>query len=680
MRVLGRCIAAGLALPRQEARALVPVVRDGARRGGGRVRRRHVAVGLRRLSRSSTPLPAPLAGPRRRRRGGLDDHAVDAAGEPRRRRASRARVRRGRRIGGRTLVVAAALVPALARRRCGAERAAARAARASAAATSRARACRHPWLDREVPGRARRLRDARERHRARPHRARATGRRTTRPACATGSTSSRRSTTAAASPTRCPEWAGHARLRRRPEDRRAPAAGGRAPRRGEDFRHSYPHCWRCKNPIIFRATEQWFIGMERERAARAGARRDRSRALGPGLGPRAHPRHDRDAPRLVPVAPARLGRADRRALLRGVRRAVLASRGALRARGRRSSSARARTPGSRGRSAELVPPGHALRAAAAARRSGARPTSSTSGSTRACSWSAVVEQRAELGGRADLYLEGSDQHRGWFHSALLTGVAVDGRAPYDTVLTHGFVARRRRAGRCRSRSATSSRPSEVIKRHGAELLRLWVAAEDYRERRAASRRRSSASCVEAYRRIRNTARFLLEQPLRLRPGARRACRTPQLPELERWALHRTHALAERVPRGLRGLRVPRHLPRAQQLLQRRPERALPRRAQGPALLRAGRRPGAARDADGRCTRILDVLVRLMAPVLSFTADEVWSFVPGGDASRERLPRRLRRRRRPTWRDDALAARFERLLAVRGAGHEGDRGSAAGRAW
>src|SRR5262249_40038044 len=95
------------------------------------------------------------------------------------------------------------------------------------------------------------------------------------------------------------------------------------------------------------------------------------------------------------------------------------------------------------------------------------------------SWSAVVEQRSELGGRADMYLAGSAQHRGWSHSSVLTAVAVEGRAPYDIVLTHGFLLDG--AGRKLSKSqGTDIPPGDVIDRHGAELLRLWVAAEDYR--------------------------------------------------------------------------------------------------------------------------------------------------------------------------------------------------------
>src|SRR2546425_759400 len=160
------------------------------------------------------------------------------------------------------------------------------------------------------------------------------------------------------------------------------------------------------------------------------------------------------------------------------------------------------------------------------------------------SWKAVVERRPELGGRADLYLEGSDQHRGWFHSALLTGVAVERRAPYDIVITHGFFVDG--SGRKMSKSLGNAiAPEEILKRHGAELLRLWVAATDYREEMRISEE-ILGGFVEAYRRVRNTARFLLGNLYDFDPAGD-AVAVERLPELERWALHQTHALAELAP-------------------------------------------------------------------------------------------------------------------------------------
>jgi isoleucyl-tRNA synthetase len=275
------------------------------------------------------------------------------------------------------------------------------------------------------------------------------------------------------------------------------------------------------------------------------------------------------------------------------------------------------------------------------------------------SWSAVVEKRPELGGRADMYLEGSDQHRGWFHSALLTRVAVAERAPYDVVLTHGFTLDGQ--GRKMSKSAFNSvAPEQMIKKYGAELVRLWVAAEDYREDVRISDE-IFATLAEAYRRVRNTIRFLLSNLYDFDP-ARDAVAHARLPEIERWALHRTHALGVRVRHAYESCEF--HLiyhalnnfcavdlsalyldVRKDRLYCERP--ASPERRATQTALHA----------------ICDALVRLMAPVLSFTAEEAWAFVPGAGKAESVFLAGL-----PecpdAWNDPALAARFEKLLAVR----------------
>ena len=123
------------------------------------------------------------------------------------------------------------------------------------------------------------------------------------------------------------------------------------------------------------------------------------------------------------------------------------------------------------------------------------------------SWAAVLEPNPALGLPADLYLEGSDQHRGWFHSSLLTAVGTRGDAPYKGVLTHGFVVDGE--GRKMSKSLGNViAPQEVMDRYGAEILRLWVAAEDYRDDVRLSED-ILKQLAEAYRRFRNTARFML---------------------------------------------------------------------------------------------------------------------------------------------------------------------------
>jgi isoleucyl-tRNA synthetase len=430
----------------------------------------------------------------------------------------------------------------------------------------------------------------------------------------------------------------------------------------ETFVHSYPHCWRCKNPIVFRATEQWFVRID---GALPGGGTLRERALAEIDRVRWVPAWGRE--RIRNMIATRPDWCVSRQRAWGVPVVAVFCEGCgdplfsealcehvATLFERESADAWFTRP-----AADLVPPGTRC-----GRCGGGtfRPETDIldvwfdSG----VSWMAVVEPRADLG-HADLYLEGSDQHRGWFHSALLTGVALAGRAPYDVVLTHGFLLDG--AGRKMSKSLGNViAPDDVIKRHGAEILRLWVAAEDYREDVRVSQE-ILGQVVEAYRRLRNTIRFLLSNLWDFDP-VRDAVAPPALAALERWALHRTHALVERVRAAYEEYEF--HLiyhalnnfcsvdlssfyldVRKDRLYCERPASAERRGTQ--TVLHA----------------IADALVRLMAPVLSFTAEEAWGFMPGGErpgsvflAGMPEAP--------AAWRDEALAGRFERLLVVRAA--------------
>jgi isoleucyl-tRNA synthetase len=463
-----------------------------------------------------------------------------------------------------------------------------------------------------------------------------------------------------------PEWAGLRVFDADPKIvERLRAAG--ALLAAEDYVHSYPHCWRCKSPIVYRATEQWFMALDaplplpgeeppatlREKALAEIERiswipkwgRDRIHGM---ISTRPDwclsRQRDWGVPIVALFCDACGAEYASRALCEHVA-AIFEREGA---------DAWFTRP-----VADLVPPG--TRCARCGATEFRRETDILdvwfdSG----VSWSAVVEQRSELGGRADMYLEGSDQHRGWFHSSLLTAVAVEGRAPYDIVLTHGFLLDG--SGRKMSKSQGNDiPPGDVIKRHGAELLRLWVAAEDYRGDVPVSEE-IFGQLVDAYRRLRNTARFLLSNLYDFDP-ARDPVPYGSLPELERWALHRTHALARRVRAAYEAyeFHVVYHalnnfcsVDLSALYLDVRKDRLYCERPDGPER----------RATQTALHAVLDTLVRLMAPVLSFTADEVWGFLPGATeasvflAGFGELP--------TAWCDEALGSRFERLLAVRAA--------------
>jgi isoleucyl-tRNA synthetase len=425
----------------------------------------------------------------------------------------------------------------------------------------------------------------------------------------------------------------------------------------EDYPHSYPHCWRCKHPIVYRATEQWFVSMDATGLRTAALREiDRVRWIPEWGRDRIHGmiasrpdwclsrQRDWGVPIVALFCEACGAEHASRALCDHVA-AIFEHEGA---------DAWFTRP-----IADLVPPG--TRCARCGGEGFRRETDILdvwfdSG----VSWSAVVEPRPELGGRADMYLEGSDQHRGWFHSSLLTAVALEGRAPYDVVLTHGFTLDTDRQKMSKSRGNALG-PADVIERHGAELLRLWVAAEDYRGDIPVSRE-IIGHLIEAYRRVRNTARFLLSNLYDFDPVTD-AVPHDALPELERWALQRTHALAARVRAAYEAyeFHVIYHalnnfcsVDLSALYLDIRKDRLYCERPDGPKR----------RATQTVLHAILDTLVRLMAPVLSFTADEVWSFMPATTepsvflAGFSEPP--------TTWGDEALAARFERLLAVRAA--------------
>jgi isoleucyl-tRNA synthetase len=274
------------------------------------------------------------------------------------------------------------------------------------------------------------------------------------------------------------------------------------------------------------------------------------------------------------------------------------------------------------------------------------------------SHAAVLEQREGLRSPADLYLEGSDQHRGWFHSSLLTSVATRDRAPYEAVLTHGFTVDAE--GRKMSKSAgTGLSPQDIIEKHGAEILRLWVAAEDYRDDVRISQE-IIGRLVEAFRRIRNTARFLIANLYDFDP-ARDIVADDRLVEIDRWILGRTRALVERsrlayfdyefhtVYHALNNFCS---VDLSALYLDIVKDRLYTSPAASPAR----------RSAQTALWRILDVLVRMMAPILSFTADEIWSHVPGPRAKNVFLANFPDASELPA--DAQLQATWDRLLEVR----------------
>jgi len=232
----------------------------------------------------------------------------------------------------------------------------------------------------------------------------------------------------------------------------------------------------------------------------------------------------------------------------------------------------------------------------------------------------VLRKLAEQKWPANLYLEGSDQHRGWFQSSLLTGCAMDGRAPFDALLTHGFVVDGE--GRKMSKSLqNATAPRTISDKLGADILRLWVASTDYSGELAISDE-ILKRVVESYRRLRNTLRFLLANTSDFDP-AKDLLPVAEWVEIDRYALAMTRAMAAECEGGYKKFEFHTVVQRLQtfcsedlggfwlDILKDR-------------LYTTGAKSAARRSAQSALHHVTQILLRLMAPILSFTADEAWA--------------------------------------------------------
>ncbi|MBF0281581.1 MAG: isoleucine--tRNA ligase [Zetaproteobacteria bacterium] len=387
------------------------------------------------------------------------------------------------------------------------------------------------------------------------------------------------------------------------------------------IKHSYPHCWRCHTPLIFRATPQWFISMQTHNLREQALHAITQTAWTPAWGEN----------RIRSMVEQRPDWCVSRQRQWGVPITAIKCRGC--------QSHAVTTPEVVETIAQAVEKGGAdvwfslpVDAFLAAettcpacgdddfvKESDILDVWFDSGSTHAC----VLEQRPELETPADLYLEGSDQHRGWFQSSLLESVGTRGVAPFKAVLTHGFVVDKHGNKMSKSKGNVVA-PQKVIEQMGADILRLWVASEDY----SADIRISDAlmkQLAESYRRIRNTIRFLLGNLAGFDPVRDRVA-VDMRGALDQWAMSRLFRLNKSVIEGYQNYRFHRI---AQQLQQFCTVElggfyldVIKDRVYCDAMDSERRRSACATLYD-----IADTLIRLTAPILPFTAEDAWEFLP-----------------------------------------------------
>ncbi len=379
--------------------------------------------------------------------------------------------------------------------------------------------------------------------------------------------------------------------------------------------HSYPHCWRHKTPIIFRATPQWFISMNQNKLreqALAEVKRvewipewgqariesmiegrpdwciSRQRTWGVPITFFIHKEtrelHPRTAELIEQVA-KRIEEKGIEAWFELEKEEILGSE-----------------------------------ASDYEKMSDTLDVWFDSGVTHAC----VLDKREQLRSPADLYLEGSDQHRGWFQSSLLASVAMNDVAPYKAVLTHGFTVDKNGEKMSKSKGNVIP-PQSVMKNLGADVLRLWIASTDYR-----SEMRVSDEILErtsdGYRRLRNTARFLLSSLNDFDP-AQDLVATKDLLALDRWMIDRTLLLQEEVKAAYETYQFQHIYQKVHHFcvldlggfyLDIIKDRQYTAKANGVAR----------RSAQTAMYHVIEALTRWLAPIISYTADEIWQYIPG----------------------------------------------------
>ena len=421
----------------------------------------------------------------------------------------------------------------------------------------------------------------------------------------------------------------------------------------ETIEHSYPHCWRCKKPIIFRATEQWFCSVDamKDKAVEAchGVKwipawgEDRMTSM---IQERSDWCISRQRTWGVPI-PIFFCKKCKKPLINDDTISAVAA--LFREKG---TSAWFDTD-----AADILPAGTKCECGCSefTKETDTMDVWFDSGSSHA----AVLEERDELAYPADLYLEGNDQYRGWFQSSMLTSIATKGVSPYKTVITHGMIVDEERQKMSKSKGNGMS-PQEITQQYGADILRLWVSSSDYRADMKISKKMFK-QLSQNYLKIRNTARYIMGNL----NGFTLDQMVPydQMLELDKWALMKCNELVGRVRAAydsyeFHGVIHAIHNFCVVDMSNFYLDVIKDRLYCDDGLSRLS--------AQTAIYRILDSLVRMLAPVLCFTADEIWHAMPhaAGDDERNVVLNDMPEYDSALTFTDAEAIKWEKIIAVR----------------
>ncbi len=424
----------------------------------------------------------------------------------------------------------------------------------------------------------------------------------------------------------------------------------------EEITHSYPHCWRCKNPIIFRTTEQWFCSVDalKDSAVKACEEIKWIPAWG--------------QERMVSMIRERSDWCISRQRKWGVPIPIFickkCGKPLVNSETINAVSELFREKGSNAwfelEAEDILPEGSKCECGSEEfdKETDTMDVWFDSGS----SWRAVIEKRENQPIPVDVYLEGNDQYRGWFQSSMLTSIAVQDKAPYKTVITHGMIVDEERQKMSKSKG-NGIAPDDILNQYGADVMRLWVASSDYRQDMRISKDMLK-HLSQNYLKIRNTARYILGNLSDFDPN-NDMVPYEELPELDKWALMKLNELVKKVCSGYEEYEF--HtvfhavhnfcvVDMSNFYLDVIKDRLYCDETNGKSR----------RSAQTAMYRILNSLVRMLSPILCFTADEIWQKMPhdGRDDIRNAAYNSMPSYDESLSFDEAAVSKWDKLIAFR----------------